>query len=295
MIKWVIKIFLVGIALSQNVLPQGSNDLFPEKANGWNKYNPSKTYTGDKLFVLIDGGADLFFEYGFKQVITQRYINGERSIDAEIYEMNDSSSAFGIFSLQTFRTGERIKFNSEASAGEGFMLFWKGKYYVSLSMRASETSAEDINDLLQIANAIDSKMKAAGKPELAALLSEQFNTKIVYVKGNLGLYNLHVPEVEDLVIVKEGFYFEKDSVKIFTFLFESEDDASKQFSHSYEILKSNSVYKQLSYSTNSFTFQNDSDESLISVNSGKYLITYIAKGSDQQEKLLTDLKNVLEK
>lgn len=277
-----------------NIFSGENNDLFPDSVNKWSKYNSSKKYAKDDLFTLIDGGAPLYLEYGFIQVNTQRYQNGEKYIDVEIYEMNDSSSAYGIFSLQSFRTGEKIKFSSEASSGEGFMLFWKGKYYITLSMRSSESSGEDTKDLMDLANGIDSRIDAAGKPALAAKLSDQFASKVVYFKGNLGLYNLHIPEADDLVIVKEGYYFEKDNAGIFIFSFDDENESLSQFNQTYELIKKNSESKVKSKEADSFMFSRKNKQITL-VKTGKYIAASISEKKAKKNSLLADVKNILSK
>jgi hypothetical protein len=36
---------------------------------GWTPSDAPKSYRGDELFVMIDGGADIYHEYGFTQVL----------------------------------------------------------------------------------------------------------------------------------------------------------------------------------------------------------------------------------
>ena len=48
---------------------------------GWTLSDAPKNYRGDELFVMIDGGADIYHEYGFTQVLRAEYVNGTREID----------------------------------------------------------------------------------------------------------------------------------------------------------------------------------------------------------------------
>jgi len=57
-------------------------------------------YEGKKLYAYIDGGADIFFEYGFYRVLTQNYRYHDESIIVDIYDMIDTNAAFGIYSIQ---------------------------------------------------------------------------------------------------------------------------------------------------------------------------------------------------
>ena len=48
---------------------------------GWTLSDAPKNYRGDKLFVMINGGADIYHEYGFTQVLSAEYVDGQREID----------------------------------------------------------------------------------------------------------------------------------------------------------------------------------------------------------------------
>ncbi|RPI04869.1 MAG: hypothetical protein EHM64_08550, partial [Ignavibacteriae bacterium] len=90
---------LCSLLLSSMLTAQHSSPTLPDSIGGWTRSDPVTIYSGTDLFKLIDGGADIFLEYGFKKVVVQRYSDrNENSIDIEIYEMEDSSSAYGIFS-----------------------------------------------------------------------------------------------------------------------------------------------------------------------------------------------------
>ena len=39
---------------------------------------PPETYSGDELFQMINGGADIYHEYGFVQVVRAAYTDGKR-------------------------------------------------------------------------------------------------------------------------------------------------------------------------------------------------------------------------
>ncbi len=63
----------------------------------WKKQGASDLYRGEDLFHYINGGAEIYHEYGFEQVLVQDYANlNGKSISLEIFEMTTPESAFGI-------------------------------------------------------------------------------------------------------------------------------------------------------------------------------------------------------
>ena len=62
-----------------------------------------KTYTGASLFGYMNGGAELYLEYGFSGAwINEIHLTGGQYI-TEIYRMNGPEEAFGIFSVSRYR------------------------------------------------------------------------------------------------------------------------------------------------------------------------------------------------
>jgi hypothetical protein len=211
------------ITVAQNI-----SLLLPDSVEGWKISDNPEVYVGEDLFRLIDGGADIFYEYGFKQVLTQRYNNlDDKVISLEIYEMIDSSSAFGIFSLFTFKTGKSINFSSGASEGDEFLIFWKGNYYIALS--GYEVSKEIKDGIFLIAQSIESNIKPLGKPQLVNMFEQTEDARVVYLKGNLGLYNLSNIDLGRNFNLKEGVCVERDSIISCIFRYKTEEESKQEF------------------------------------------------------------------
>lgn len=91
----------------------------------------SEEFKAEQLYNYIDGGADLFFEYGFKSVTIQDLdINGN-SFYVEYFSMGDAESAFGITALYRqsifdFSTENKVYFNQTVEQTQFFLK----NYYV---------------------------------------------------------------------------------------------------------------------------------------------------------------------
>jgi hypothetical protein len=87
----------------QPVSAAGQN-LFPSDTvfSGWEIVKDS-TFTGDALYGHIDGGAELFFEFGFVKVDVRivKPNNSEDEITIEIYQMADPDAALGLFLIKS--------------------------------------------------------------------------------------------------------------------------------------------------------------------------------------------------
>lgn len=92
-------------------------------------------YKGDNLFDLINGGADVYLEYGFSQLIFQNYKSPDNRsfLRIEIYEFDNPASAFGIFSYSTMNTRPVEKNQAFRESGIGYEYLQKGNFFIVLT------------------------------------------------------------------------------------------------------------------------------------------------------------------
>jgi len=146
------------------------DDLIPAEVGDW-QISESNTYTQDNLFEYINGGAELFISFGFSNVYSKIYTAPDQpGIILDVFSMNSSADAFGVFSFSTETVNSEI--GQGAYQDKGVILFWKDHYYVSI-MAYPETnkSRKAITDL---AHTIESNIGTAGNvPEVLAYLPEE--------------------------------------------------------------------------------------------------------------------------
>jgi hypothetical protein len=105
----------------------------PAEVNGWKKSETMTLYTPDNLFKYIDGGAELYISYSFKQLLAQKYLKGDLpEITVDVFDMGSSYDAFGVFAHSRETLDTSIGDNVESEYSDGLVTFWKGRYYVSI-------------------------------------------------------------------------------------------------------------------------------------------------------------------
>jgi hypothetical protein len=87
-------ILLVANASAQSLLP---GDGF---SAGWKKTGLARTFISQDLFNHIDGGAELFLEFGFVRLLVQTYGGGSSELTAAVYEMESAAAALGIYLMK---------------------------------------------------------------------------------------------------------------------------------------------------------------------------------------------------
>ena len=157
--KRMVIIFSVGwllVSLWSSSEAHGKASFLPrELDNGWALMEGPRTFTKATLFEHINGQAELFFKYGFRtctSAVFKERKNPENQIDADIYEMENTLQAFGIFSR--LRTEERPGgFGLDSTLDENSALFYQGKYFIMLY------APEENRDVLrQLARQISSRI-----------------------------------------------------------------------------------------------------------------------------------------
>lgn len=107
------------------------NAVLPATVDGWTKQGTGTLYNGETLFDYIDGGAELYLSYDFKEVASFVYKQeGAPEITVDVFDMGEPRNAFGVFSQARETIDDSIGQGMEYSGG--LLTFWKHRYYVSL-------------------------------------------------------------------------------------------------------------------------------------------------------------------
>jgi hypothetical protein len=158
----------------------------------WLQKDSAKVYSGDDLFYLINGGADVYLEYGFNQVAVARYQNPlANKIHVEIYEMEDMGGAFGIFSLNSLGTGKNQDFGDLSFLYDYNIDIWKGRCLIRATVARKDQGVMDT--LLIFARAIDQKIESSGDlPKILQTIDfvDKDFYQVKYFRGQIALSNI---------------------------------------------------------------------------------------------------------
>jgi hypothetical protein len=84
------------------------------------------------LFEYIDGGADVYLQYGLAGMVHQEYRAGDTDITTDIYDMGDALHAFGMYAAERSPDYQFIPMGAEGYSNDGMLNFLRGRYYVKL-------------------------------------------------------------------------------------------------------------------------------------------------------------------
>jgi len=101
-------------------------------APGWAKAGPLRTFTGQDLFNQIDGGAELFLEFGFTKLRLLTYVRNKAELTLNDYEMESGASALGVYLMKMGRETPFAEVAARNSSEEAQLTILKGRHFVQV-------------------------------------------------------------------------------------------------------------------------------------------------------------------
>jgi hypothetical protein len=146
-------------------------DLLPEVIAEWTAEETTPLNTANDMYAYMDGGAELYLSYGFRQALSRKYRkSGKPEVTAEVYDLIEARNAYGVFSHT--RETENLHMGQGAFCLTGAVFFWKDHYYISLSTWESTPETEEFIRIL--GTFIDTKIPATAEvPAVVKLLPEE--------------------------------------------------------------------------------------------------------------------------
>ncbi len=123
---------VVGIG-SERSDSSSQQSLLPQ-LNNWTKTEEPSSYFPGTLFEFINGAAEIYLAYDFKELTVFQY--GQKgstaSMAVEIYEMSNETNAFGIYGAERYPDNNFIPIGIQGYVEEGILNYLIGKYYIKL-------------------------------------------------------------------------------------------------------------------------------------------------------------------
>lgn len=161
-------ILIPGLGLGQgqgreaSILTSPLAGLLP-KAADWQPAEKSQQYLPDSLFEYIDGAAESYLGYDFRELVVAQYKSKgvpAGSLTVEVYDMGNPRQAFGIYSAERYPETRFLAAGVQGYYEEGSLNFLVGRYYVKLMCYDCGPSAEKM--LTSVAGEISSRVGDKG-------------------------------------------------------------------------------------------------------------------------------------
>jgi len=168
-------------------------------------FSTPRTFAGSSLFGYMNGGAELYLEYGCESASITEISLPEGKYKTEIFRMTDPEAAFGIFSVSKYRClafPDLAKFTCQ---NRYQLQICKGPYYISIINKTG--SRTDSLSMLRLGKVISDKIGEA-ETDLSGYLPgiphSLLRADSFLAKGKLGIIN-GAPDLEDFFAGLSGY------------------------------------------------------------------------------------------
>ena len=287
-------ICLVFLSIDVKSVDQNLTSLLPgiDDIESWSPVDSAKRYAGDDLFDYINGGADIYLEYGFVEVIAMEYANiNNKFVQIEIYQMASNESAYGIYSLNKSPNGEIMEIGNEAVLSDYYMILWKDDYIVNLIGYSSDD--ETIEGIISLAEIIDIKIENKGtKPGLMGILPEEglIKNENTFIRGNIGLINNYFFAAENIFGIKEGAIGNYETFRVFIFKYKSEEESRKWFVNAAEAINTLSKYSNYVGDEESFAAVDRRQNSIYCSFFKNYIYVLVGENLSDKDRMIFYIK-----
>lgn len=135
-------------------------DVFARHLGEWRLVGPVHVLLPAELAAYAPGRGDVVREYGLHMAAFADYTDAQKTtIRVEIFQMINYVSAYGIYSWERTSAIQAEGIGSEASISDRELGFWKGNYYVRLSLTTTLSLPHvAISKMTDLARAISERL-----------------------------------------------------------------------------------------------------------------------------------------
>ena len=202
--------------------------LLPETIGAWSAEGKEEVFVGEDLFLYINGGAEIYHEYGFERVTVRDYREDEHLVSVEAYEM--SRGAFGIFSYLRSTEDKPLELANGGFISDYYLDFWSGNRLFVIAAREEFEGDEDA--VLEIGLELAGLFPAAGEePEAVLMLPEagRVEGSLKYVAGPIAMRNVEPQLSRWFAGFDEAVLADFDKGRLCMMLWGDTDSASEGF------------------------------------------------------------------
>jgi hypothetical protein len=197
-------------------------DLLPKELNNFYMDPPTwHSFAASGLYNYMDGGAEIFLEYGFDRGCAAEYTNGDKKLVVELFKMKTADAAYGLYTMSNYsseieeqrskaykierpeqKVSKDLKGDNYNLVGDTAVEFFKANIYGRIAL-----NGEDRFTLMSFANKILSQVpKQASRPKAMTNLPtlDRIPGSERYAVGLIGMSQILDLEKGDIYGLKSG-------------------------------------------------------------------------------------------
>lgn len=246
--------------------------LLPE-IREWKLSEPPRLFNPDNLYEHINGGAEAYLSFGFRELLVAYFEKGDSSLTVEIYDMGNNYNSFGIYSAERSPENQFLQIGNHGYTDGENLFFITGPYYIKILCSGCREEGQSF--LLSIANSILEKVKDKGNlPNTLKYFPEKGlrkNSEKFFPNNFLGIDFL-----------KNGFIadYELEGERFNLFIIEEKDETVEEVFEKFKnYLERRKGFERLKLESDIMLQAEDKVYGKISIlKKGRFIIGYLGRG-----------------
>ncbi len=261
--------------------------------SGWTRDGEAREFRGEDLYIYINGGAEIYQEYGFQNVSVQDYRNPDgKSVSLEIFEMAAPESAYGMYTFKISGKGREVSLGNDSEMESYYLNFWRGRFLVTLT--GFDETPETVEALGQFGQAVDRHLpRSEGKkPGIVDRLPRHGLTagSPKYLRGLLGLNSVYSFGTARGLDFDEGITGDYKGDKLLILRYGSSTTGEKAFEDLRTFLAASERFREVEDEESGlFTVLDRNDRSVSLTARGPFLAIAISPEIERNRSLLSQV------
>jgi len=155
------------------IVPLFSGELIlPDRLNEeWKLREPTRVFSGADLFAHINGGAELFLEFGFEDLTVCKYSNDSNFLDLEVYKMDNDLAALGIYLSKTGRETPLMEISARNTASLFQIVITSGQFFIMVNNFSGQVQQQSL--MINLAQTLVSQIDGSDSIDLFSYLPDE--------------------------------------------------------------------------------------------------------------------------
>jgi len=154
-----------------------------------------RVFTGTALYGFMNGGADLYYEYGFKELVSREIVYNDEEFTVDIYTMDTPLNAFGIYSIHAYKCLRADSLGRFDCLSKYQLQAVDGNAYVSIVFQSGSSVARKGADELYRMFVTEGKT-GIHIPNQLMYMVKTYSGTVKYMKGKLAVNNVQSSLIE---------------------------------------------------------------------------------------------------
>jgi hypothetical protein len=182
-------------------LSAGELNLPDQLDEKWIALKPVRHFNGEELYSHINGGAELFLEFGFENLSVCKYSDDKVSFDLEIYKMENFISALGIYLNKTGAESPIKEIPARNTANLYQIVITSGRYFIMVNNFSGDKDV--YSSMISLSQQIVNQIDTEDDKDVFDLLPTQNiieDSKIIF-RGPFGLQSVYTFGKGDVLLL----------------------------------------------------------------------------------------------